>query len=300
MQEVDFLLTGGSGFLGKAFLEVLRKDFEVKTLDRSISADVQCNLASERPILNNLKIKTVIHAAGKAHVVPRSPDQANEFFQVNFQGTVHLTQSLGINLPQNFIFISTVAVYGLEEGMGIDENHSLDGKTPYALSKIQAEGFLREWCEQNNIKLTVLRLPLVVGVNAPGNLGAIIRWMRRRLYVGIGDGSARRSMVLAEDVARFILQIQKIGGIYNLTDQHHPSVKEIEQAIAKELDVDSPLRLPNGLIRAMAKIGDFLGSWFPINSNRYQKLTSPLTFSDAKAKSIGWNPRSVIHNFRLQ
>jgi len=76
-----------------------------------------------------------------------------------------------VGVPESFIFVSTVAVYGCETGEDIDENHPLKGNTPYALSKIQAEKFLTEWCHTNNVKLGIIRPSLIAGPNPPGNLG---------------------------------------------------------------------------------------------------------------------------------
>jgi dTDP-4-dehydrorhamnose reductase len=47
------------------------------------------------------------------------------------------------SLPKSFIFISTIAVYGCETGEEITKEHPLNGDSPYALSKIQAEQFKR-------------------------------------------------------------------------------------------------------------------------------------------------------------
>ncbi|MFZ2904635.1 MAG: NAD-dependent epimerase/dehydratase family protein [Cyclobacteriaceae bacterium] len=302
MKEIDFLLTGGSGFLGKIIRKALSQNYTICTLGRSSEAEINCNLSNEVPRLETLSIKAVIHAAGKAHVIPKNKQEVEEFELVNFNGTVNLTRGLIVmnQLPSSLIFISTVAVYGVEEGFNIDEKHPLKGETPYARSKIKAEEFLIHWCNENKIRLTILRLPLVVGENPPGNLGSILRWMRRGLYIGIGNGNARRSMVLAEDVGNFIPSVSKIGGLYNLTDGYNPSIKEIEHAIASELNLSKPLRLPEGVINVAARIGDVIGSWVPLNSVRLRKLTSSLIFSDSKAREIGWNPRPVIHNLHFK
>jgi nucleoside-diphosphate-sugar epimerase len=182
----------------------------------------------------------------------------------------------------------------MESGSEIAETHPLLGVSPYAKSKINAEKIVQEWCSQNRIMLTILRLPLVVGYNPPGNLGMMIKWMKRGLYVGIGSGQTRKSMVLAEDVARFIPIIQQVGGTYNLTDGVHPSMQELENALARAFGKSKPLRFPERWLRTLAKAGDTLGDRTPLNTNRLAKLTSTLTFSDGKARKEGWSPRSVL------
>lgn len=297
MNQTDYLLTGGSGFLGSTIRTVHSASKTVRTLGRSASNAYAVDLSTQVPHFAE-SFFTVIHASGKAHVVPKTKEQAQQFFDVNLTGTINLTKGLEqcTLLPKEFIFISTVAVYGREGGEQIDETHPLDGTTPYAQSKIQAEEFLTSWCATHNVVLTILRLPLIIAPHPPGNLGAMIRLMKRGWYVGIGSGRARKSMVLAEDVAQFIPVVKTIGGIYNLTDGHHPAMKELEDAIAKQMGKRPPVRLPDAVVRVMATVGDLLGSKAPINTLRYRKLTTSLTFSDARAKAIGWNPRPIIQH----
>ncbi len=297
MNQRNYLLTGASGFLGKVIFSVLSEQNSIATLGRSSSNDYKLDLSREVPVFHQ-PFETVIHASGKAHIVPVTPEEKNDFFEVNYTGTVNLTKGLeaSATLPKHFIFISTVAVYGKDSGVMIDEDELLSGSTPYAKSKIQAEEFLQAWCVKHTITLTILRLPLIVAANPPGNLGVMLRMMKKGLYVGIGSGQARKSMVLAEDVAKFIPVISNIGGIYNLTDGDNPTMLSLENAAARKVGKGTPVRLPNLLLKAMARVGDLLGSRSPLNSLKYEKLTSALTFSDAKARKAGWNPRKVIAN----
>jgi hypothetical protein len=133
-------------------------------------------------------------------------------------------------------------------------------------------------------------LPLLVDKNPPGNLGAMTRAIQKGYYFNIGGGKAKKSMVLAEDVAKFILKIAPIGGIYNLTDGVHPTFKELSTSIAKKKLFNLPLRLA----KIFAKIGDVLGDKSPLNSIKLKKITSDLTFDDSKAREKGWNPQAVL------
>jgi len=289
------LLTGASGFLGNAIKQELSSSIDLNTLGRSSSNQVVVDLTKDKPDILT-PIDWVIHAAGHAHVVPRSDEQKKKFFQVNVDGTKYLLDGLDNIVPRikSFVFISSVAVYGKESGSNITEAEQLSGSSPYALSKIEAEKLITDWCLKKQIRLSILRLPLLVGKNPPGNLGSMIRWMERSLYVSIGSGQCRKSMVLANDVARFIPIIQRVGGIYNLTDGVHPSMREIENAFALAFGKSKPLRFPEHWLRALAKVGDVWGASAPLNTNRLVKLTSTLTFSDGKAREQGWNSRSVL------
>jgi GlcNAc-P-P-Und epimerase len=298
MKQADYLLTGASGFLGSIILSTLTSSqVSIFTVGRSVGNDLQIDLASHIPEFN-CSVDTVIHAAAKAHSVPRSQAEQEEFFEINYNGTVNLLMGLqqAPVLPKSFIFISTVAVYGCDEGLNIDENNSLAGSTSYAKSKIKAEDFLKDWCSKHKVVLTILRLPLLIGSNPPGNFGVMLRAMKRGVYLGIGSGSTKKSMVLAEDVARFIPIVKLVGGIYNLTDGNHPSMFQLEQAMAKQVGVKRLLRVPDRIVKVIAVIGDLGGNLSPINTYKLKKLTSSLTFSDAKARKVGWVSQSVISN----
>jgi nucleoside-diphosphate-sugar epimerase len=203
-------------------------------------------------------------------------------------------------LPRSFVFISSVAVYGKEKGLGINENTPLAAVDSYGLSKIKAEQLVVDWCKNNNVICTVLRLPLLVGPNPPGNLAAMIKSIKKGYYFNISGGNAKKSMVLATDVATWILKVSEIGGIYNLTDGYHPTFKELSLTISKQLGKKFVPNLPFFLAIFVAKIGDLIGNRFPINSSKLSKIISPLTFDDSKArKSFGWNPNPVLKGFKI-
>lgn len=289
------LLTGASGFLGKIILQkFIKVSIPVQTLGRGFSADIQGDLAGKIPDLP--PFDRVIHVAGKAHIYPKSETEKQEFFTVNEKGTIHLCQALekSGSLPKQMVFISSVAVYGREFGLGIREDDSLLGATPYALSKMRAETYLQEWGKQHGVKILILRLPLIAGPNPPGNLGKMIKAIPKGRYVSIGGGKARKSMVLATDVAELILQREEADGIYNLTDGNHPSFRELEEVICFHYGIAPPKVLPLGFARIIGKVGDIL-PFLPVSSGTIDKMVLDLTFDDSKARrELGWKPQRVL------
>ena len=291
------LITGANGFLG----QYLQKTFNPENTDTLglSGCSININLAKEVPLLER-KYEIIVHAAGKAHVVPKSPKENEAFFYVNFQGTKNLLTALkkNNNFPERFIFISTVAIYGKEEGQLIDENHPLNGTSPYAQSKILAEKEIQEWGKKNSVGVTILRLPLLVGNNPPGNLGSMIKAMQKGYYFSIGDGRNKRSMVLAEDVAKLIASDSIKTGTYNLTDGYHPTYRELEKHIASQLG-KKVRSMPKIIVKAACVMGDFI-KFMPINSYKFEKLTSTLTFSDTLARThFNWKPSIVTEAFKI-
>lgn len=292
------ILTGSSGFLGQYFVAELHKE-RILSIGRT-NAHLICNLSTQIPQVPSSDL--VIHAAGKAHSIPKTAQQKQEFFNVNVEGTKNLLKGLEQVplLPKSFVFISSVSVYGLDQGTNITENHPLNAKDPYGLSKIKAEQLVQEWCEKNKVICTILRLPLIVGLNPPGNLGAMIKAIQKGYYMNIAGGLARKSMVMAEDVARFIIPASEVGGIYNLTDGYHPNFKELSSHIAKQLNKSKPFNIPNWIANILAKAGDLMGKKAPFNTYKLSKINADLTFDDSKArKAFEWNPQPVLEAFQL-
>jgi len=294
------LLTGGSGFLGKIILQNLAS-FDMVTLGRAMDADIICDLSKEIPELS--EIKMVIHAAGKAHVVSKTAADKRDFYDVNVKGTRNLLKGLDLlpSLPAFFVFISSVAVYGVETGRLVREDAPLLATDPYGQSKIEVENLVQQWCKNNNVICTILRLPLLAGPNPPGNLKAMINGVEKGYYFNIAGGTAEKSIVLAGDVAQIIPKAASIGGIYNLTDRTHPGFSDLAEVIASQLNKAKPLNMPFWLANLVAKAGDIIGAKAPLNSNKLKKITLDLTFDDNKAFDIlHWRPTSVLTSFKIK
>ena len=294
------LITGSTGFLGNFLLNYFKNNnIDVHELYKPNGFN-SMRLNKEVP---NFKFKfdLVIHAAGKAHVISRNKIEESQFFDVNVNGTINLLTGLENSyLPKFFTFISTVAVYGLQQGNQINENTPLLATDPYGLSKIQAERLIQDWCKKYGVICTILRLPLIAGPNPPGNLGAMIKGIQRGYYFNIDQGKERKSIVLAEDVAKSILNVAEVGGIYNLTDGYHPDFNELSNLIAKQLDKAKVFNMPIVLAKIAAKMGDLVGKNAPFNTDKLNKITSTLTFDDSKAKTVfGWNPTPVLEGFKI-
>lgn len=289
---MDILLTGANGFLGKAILDDSCKNHNVKTLSRTFG-DYKISLEKQIPVFEE-NFDLVIHAAGKAHVVPKTELQKKEFYDVNVSGTLNLLIGLeNTFLPKQFVFISSVSVYGQDVGLNINEEFPLLASDAYGLSKIESEKEVLDWCKKHKIICTILRLPLLVGKRPPGNLGAMIKAIDKGFYFNIDKGRARKSMVLVEDVASFISICANSGGIYNLTDDIHPNFNELSLALSSK--GKHYLSIPLWVAKTIGEVGNVLGERAPINSLKVKKITSNLTFDNSKAKKLfNWKPKSVL------
>jgi len=297
-------VTGGTGFLGRQIVEGCRRRGEDVTVlgleELPDTPTMVVDLTQPGIDLGEKSFDVVYHLAGLAHFIPKTDDDARKFFDVNVEGTKNLLSALSLSEPpEAILFVSTVAVYGLETGEMIAEDQARQATDPYGLSKIDAEDVLHGWATGKNTRLSILRLPLVAGPNPVGNLGAMVSALKARRYVNIAGGRARRSMVLARDVADAMPLAADHGGTYHLTDGHHPSFAELSSSLAGRIGVRQPGNLPKLPAHMLAAAGDALG-WMtrkemPFNSRKLGKMSASFTFSDEAAREqLKWSPSRVV------
>ena len=294
------LFTGGTGFLGANAKPVLDKIYEVTTIGITDKDELKANFVTDVPGLP-CKYDVVLHAAGKAHVYPKTEAEKQAFYDVNYNGTINLCKALEkAGLPKAFVFISTMNVYGSEPGnMDTEVSRPLVGDSPYSDSKIKAEEYLTEWCAKHNVILGILRPALLAGCNAPGNLGAMVNGIKTGKYLSIAGGKAKKSILMAQDIANLVPLVAEKGGVYNVCDDYNPSFGELEASIAKQLGKRKPISIPYWMAKCLALVGDVL-SFFPINSSRLEKIVTSDTWSNEKAKrELGWKPIDVLKNYKI-
>ena len=286
------LFTGGTGFLGYNCRPILEASYTITT----------CGITEKEIPSLPIKYDVVLHACGKAHVVPKTEEEKQQFYEINYQGTINLCKGLErVGFPKSLIFISTASVYGIDVGDLITEDSPLNANTPYGKSKVMAEEYLQNWCKEHQVVLTILRPSLMAGKNAPGNLGAMVNGIRKGYYFNIAGGNARRSLLMAEDIANLVILAEKKGGIYNVCDDTQPSYKELSEVIAKQLGKRTPISIPYWLAWSIAKVGDLIGQKALFNSYRLRKISMSGTISNDKVKkALGWKPMSVLDNFKLE
>ena len=296
----SLLFTGGTGFLGTNVRPVLEKMYEVTTCGQSPNNAIRANLAKEIPVLDK-HYDIVLHACGKAHMLPKSDAERQAFFDVNYTGTKNLCKALErVGCPRALIFISTVAVYGCDFGDLITEEHPLNGKSPYAKSKLLAERYLTNWCKKRGVTLGILRPSLLAGKNAPGNLGAMVNGIRKGFYMNVAGGRVVKSILMAQDIANLVPLVAQKGGVYNVCDSSQPSFGQISNSVAQQLGKRKPLNIPHWMVWLLAKIGDLCGNKAPINSYKLQKMTKSLTFSNEKARrELSWEPLDVLSHYKI-
>ena len=281
-------LTGHSGFLGQHLKELNRGAILIGRSEDAIwKFDLTSNLNQiPRKSETDPEMEFFIHAAGLAHTVPKTDEEKQRFFEVNSRGTERLLKALEEAgwRPKKFLFISTIAVYGepFDEIRCVPpypsekEAQELE-LTPYGRSKWEAERIVQRYCEKWICECIVWRLPLIVGENAPGNLGAMEKAIRKGYYFRIGNSYERfRYYVNIEELGQKVLELlqeplSSFSGSKTLNVfSGRKSYGEFEDEIAAKYGRKIKT-LPLWFVRMIAKVGDWVPG-FPLNSYRLDKL----------------------------
>jgi nucleoside-diphosphate-sugar epimerase len=215
---MKILLTGASGFVGKAVLQAMKsRGFEARPVYRSI---VSGNGFTDAEIVSELDgkvdwsqalvgIDVVFHAAARTHVMSEEfIDPLAEYRRVNVQGTLNLARQAAANGVRRFVFISSIKVNGEETVLG-QPFTAQDIPSPqdaYGISKAEAETELRLVAQETGMEVTIIRPPLIYGPGVKGNFAILIRWVLRGLPLPLGGVTDnRRSLVGLDNLVDLIL-----------------------------------------------------------------------------------------------
>ena len=139
------------------------------------------------------------------------------------------------------IFTSTVAIYGFSDDP-IDEDFDPNPFNEYGRSKLRAEEIYKEWQREDpsNRSLTIIRPTVIFGENNRGNVFNLIKQIKSKFFVMIGDGNNIKSMSYVENVAQFLYQCLELKeGLYikNYVDKPDLKTKDIVRIVQKSLSI---------------------------------------------------------------
>jgi nucleoside-diphosphate-sugar epimerase len=123
----------------------------------------------------------------------------------------------------------------------------------------------------------------------------MLNGIKNSKYFNINSGNAKRSMIMVNDIFDIIIPISNIGGIYNMSDNIHPSYFELSKIIAKKYN-KRIYNLPFPISFILAVISSFFFPLIPFNVSIYNKMTQSLTFNSEKIQNtLNWKPKSVLN-----
>ncbi|MEP6593569.1 MAG: NAD-dependent epimerase/dehydratase family protein [Acidobacteriota bacterium] len=200
------LVTGGSGFLGRAVVGELRSaGHAVRTLQRqaapasdvaALGGDVRDPDAVAAAVEG---VDVVVHAAGLAHVF--RDVAAAPFHEVNEKGAAVVAAAAVAAGVRHFVHISSVAVYGGSGAAGV-EGAPCRPQGDYAHSKAAAETRVVDAARGSATRVTILRLATLYGDGDRGNVQRLLQVIAAGRFVWVGSGANLKSLIHVRDAAR--------------------------------------------------------------------------------------------------
>jgi nucleoside-diphosphate-sugar epimerase len=271
------LITGSSGFVGNNLLNYL-KDYRISTVNRE-----QLNNPAIEQLSNSA---AVIHLAGKAHDLKKTSNP-EEYYQVNYELTKKLYDTFLKSDAKKFIFISSVKASADQVEGILTEEHQPNPQTDYGKSKLMAEQYIKEQALPDGKSYYILRPCMIHGPGNKGNLNLLYKFVQKGIPYPLAAFENKRSFLSIENlcfVIKNLLENEVASGVYNVADGEALSTNKVVEILAQSSNKKAKLwKIPAGLIKRMAKIGDVFK--LPLNSERLQKLTESYVVSNEKIKS---------------
>ena len=210
------LITGGNGFIGSYLKKYTynQNDSEIITLGRSIGNDIQVDLSKSHVRLNG-EYGNIIHCAAIVHSDKHASSFDFKTMHSDLEITLNLIKSISNSSYKKFIYLSSVAVYGLDKGEDIPLSQQLNPVSGYGLAKSLSERILQSVIPKE--KLLILRLPLVNGPKPKGNIKKAIDAINANKMIIFSGNNAKKSILELEDLASFLgSNIEQFNGIHQI------------------------------------------------------------------------------------
>lgn len=221
----------------------------------------------------------VVHLAGKAHDLKKVASEQS-YFDVNVGLTEKILSAMKDKMGQFIYFSSSKA----------DANGNAYGR-----SKRKAEGVVERFEKVEGVKRVILRPAMIHGPGNKGNLNLLWGIGRRGLPWPLAAFENRRSFASIGNVCAAVeaLAEKGVSGRFFIADDEMLSTNRLVELIAEAAGKKARLwRLPKGLMRLAAKMGDVLK--LPLNTERIEKLTEDSFVDNAELKkALGWEQMPV-------
>jgi len=292
------LVTGASGFIGSHLVEALvLKGAEVKTLVRynsrndwgmleNIPAEVKENLdVTAGDIMDPRVVKAAIkncdivfHLAALIGI-PYSYVAPESYVNTNIKGTLNVMQASREEGVEKIVHTSTSEVYGTAKYVPIDENHPLQGQSPYSASKIGADMLAHSYFLSFNTPVAIIRPFNTFGPrqSARAVIPTIISQALQENDIKLGSLTPVRDLTYVKDTVNGFIKVAEsdnsTGEIINIGNGKGITIGELAEKILHLMDSASTIRTDEGRIR-------------PEKSEVMQ-----LICDNSKAKKmLGWSP----------
>ena len=298
------VVTGAAGFIGRALVERLRADQrEVRPVVResrgapegsiALGALEEASPAALAGVFGGAD--AVVHLASRAHRMDeRGPDLERLHREMTVEATARIAHAAADAGVRRFVLASSVKVNGEATPAGRPFRPD-DPPSPvdaYARGKRGAEVALANAAERSSMAVIVLRLPLVVGPGARGNLARLADAIAAHRTLPFGAIDNRRSVIgLANLCDAFVAALDATpppAGVHFVAEDDPVSTPGLVRSIASALGVPVPLAwVPVPLLRLAGRLAGRRAS--------VDRVAGSLEIDDASFRAAtGWRPARTL------
>lgn len=283
----------GNGSWGWLDEDDVRNDIEV------ISGDVR-----DREIIKQAMQGTdiVFHLAALI-AIPYSYQAPISYLQTNVEGTANVLQVAREEGVERFVHASTSEVYGTARYVPIDEDHPVQGQTPYSASKIAADKFVEAFYHSFGVPVTIARPFNVFGPrqSARAIIPAVITQALTQSEIKLGNLEPTRDFTYVEDTVDGYVRVGEtpaaVGQTINIGSGQEISIGDLVKLILELLDMkDIPIVLDPDRVRLESSEVDRLCA----DNRRAQEIlgwTPNTSLRDGLSLTIEWI-KSNLNEFR--
>jgi len=301
---VNYLVTGGAGFIGSNLTNFLAKENHVVVVDDlsmgkrenlDLSAKIEfikgsvTDVVLMRNLFKEKEFDYIFHLAAIASVAD-SVENPVQTHQVNFDAVFHLLELARKyqKLLKRFVFSSSAAVYGDEKTLPKREESVIRPLTPYAVDKFAAERFALMYNNLYEVPASAVRFFNVYGPkqNPSSPYSGVISIMMdcfdklkgnlEAKFTLFGDGQQSRDFVFIEDVIQALLLVAEssttLGEVYNVGIGQATTLLDLISIIENHFGIKLPI------IYKEARLGDIKESFADIS----------------KLQAIGYKPKNMV------
>jgi UDP-glucose 4-epimerase len=285
----NILITGANSFVGSNY----------KRYSKYKNINEICLIKNKASQIDFNNIDVVFHVAAIVHQKDAIPEKT--YFSINTELPIELAKRAKKAGVKQFIFMSTVKVYGkFKPGMqNWNESSKCFPDDSYGKSKYAAEQALKE-LENEYFTISIVRTPLVYGENVKANMHSILKLVYSFPVLPLGKINNKRSFTSVENLVGFIDRIieKRASGIFIAMDEKSLSTTELVKLIAKYLNKKIILfKLPNFIIKIgillIPQIFNRLFGSFEMNN---EKTLNTLDYKASISSEEGI--KKMIHSYK--
>lgn len=221
---MKILITGKNSYIGTSFEKWVKQYGDTYLVD---TIDVRDDVWKQQSFAG---YDAILHVAGIAHI-KETPQNSQLYYKVNRDLAIDLAVKAKQDGARQFVFLSSMSVYGIEQGVITKETHC-NPKNSYGKAKLEAEEIIHK-LQNVSFSVAILRPPMVYGKGCRGNYPRLARLaIKTPIFPDVDN---KRSMIHIDNLSEFIKQLidNQSEGLFFPQNEKYVNTSEMVRLIAE-------------------------------------------------------------------